>query len=81
MRTFVLTLAALALAGCQTTRYTTVHCLTPEQLEEIRKAEPPKVGDKLTGKADEDVRVVAGSAIRLRAWGRGMLGVLDGCAG
>lgn len=74
-------LALLALAGCTTTRYVPVKCLTPEQLEELRKAEPPKVHDKLTRKADEDVKIVAGSAIRLRAWGLGMLGVLEGCAG
>lgn len=76
-----LPLLLLALAGCSTTRYVPVKCLTPEQLEELRKAEPPKVHDKLTGKADEDVKIVAGSAIRLRAWGLGMLGVLEGCAG
>lgn len=81
MRFLTLAIGALLLSACTTVRYTPVRCLTPDQLEEIRKAEPPKVGDKLTGKADEDVRVVAGSAIRLRAWGRGMLGVLEGCAG
>jgi len=71
--------AALALAGCTTTRYVPVSCLTQQQLDELKTQEPPKVGDKLTGQADSDIRIVAGSAIRLRAWGEGMLGVLGGC--
>lgn len=74
-------LIALALAGCTTTRYVTVPCVTPEQYGELKKAEPPKINDQLTGKADEDIRPIAGSAIRLRAWGQGLLGVLGGCVG
>lgn len=78
----LLTLALLAtLAGCTTTRYVTIPCLTKEQLAERESAEPPKISDKLTGKADEDIRTIAGSAIRLRSWGRGNLDVLRGCAG
>lgn len=78
-----LTLCALAFAlcGCTTTKMVPVPCLSREQLEEQRKAEPPMVGDKLTGRADEDIKPIAGSAVRLRSWGRGMLGVLEGCAG
>jgi hypothetical protein len=74
-------IAALALTGCAHTRYVTVHCLTPAQLEQLKAAEPPKVSDKLTGKADEDIRTVAGSALRLRSYAHGLLGVLDGCQG
>lgn len=74
-------LLLLALSACQTTRYHAVKCISPEQLAEIRKAEPPKVSRQLTGRADEDVRVIAGSNVRLRAWGRGLLGVLSGCTG
>lgn len=77
----LLAIALLAsLAGCATTRYAPVHCVTNEQLDEQRKAEPPKVQDKLTGKADEDVKTIAGSAVRLRAWGNGLLGILEGCS-
>lgn len=78
MKRFPVIMAVLALGACQT-RYVTVQCISPEQLEQQRQAEPPKVSDKLTGKADEDVKTIAGSAIRLRAWGRGMLGILEGC--
>jgi len=74
-------LLLLALAACQTTRYATVRCVSPEQLAELRKAEPPKVSDRLTGKADEDVKVIAGSAVRLRAYSRGLLDILTGCSG
>jgi hypothetical protein len=74
-----LVLAALALTGCAHIRYAPVYCVTPSQLDELRKAEPPKVGNQLTGEADKDIRPIAGSAIRLRAWGEGLLGVLGGC--
>ena len=76
-----LILATLLLTGCTTTRYIRTPCLSQEQLEQQRQAEPPKVHDKLTGKADEDIRTIAGSNVRLRAWGSGMLGILEGCAG
>jgi hypothetical protein len=77
----LLAIALLAtLAGCQT-RFVTVPCLTKEQLAERESAEPPKIADKLSGKADEDIRTIAGSAIRLRAWGRSNLDVLRGCTG
>lgn len=74
-------LATLALSGCTTTKLVPTPCLTPEQVKQLEEAEPEKVGDKLSGKADEDIRVISGSAIRLRAWGRGNLEVLRGCAG
>jgi hypothetical protein len=70
-----------SLSACSHTRYYSVPCLTQPQLDKLKADEPPKVHDKLTGKADEDVKIVAGSAIRLRAWGQGMLGVLEGCKG
>lgn len=72
-------IAALALAGCQTIEVP-VPCLTQEQLAEREAAEPEKVGDQLTGQADEDLRVVAGSAVRLRSWGRGNLDLVRACA-
>jgi hypothetical protein len=77
----ILAIAALALAGCTTTRYVTVPCVTDQQYQKLKDAEPPKIHDKLTGKANEDIRPIAGSAVRLRSWGTGLLGVLEGCRG
>jgi hypothetical protein len=74
-------LLTLPAGMCTTTRYVTVPCVTGEQYEKLKSAEPPKVGDKLTGRADEDIKPIAGSAVRLRAWGHGLLGVLEGCRG
>jgi hypothetical protein len=74
-------LVGIPLSGCSTTRYVTVPCVTPEQYKKLQADEPPKVKDKLTGKADEDIRIVGGSAVRLRGWGQGLLGVLGGCVG
>lgn len=71
-----LLLTALALTGCATTRYAPVHCLTHDQ---ALPAEPPKIKDKLTGDAAQDVGTLAGSAIRLRAWGEGLQTILEGC--
>lgn len=76
-----LLLAALALSGCVTTKYVTRSCITPAQLEQLKSAAPPKVRDKLTGKADEDVRILAGSNIRLRSYSDGLIEVLKVCAG
>jgi hypothetical protein len=72
-------IALLALTGCTTTRYVTIPCLTPEQYKKLEQSQPEKVHGKLTGEADKDLRIVAGSAVRLRAWGTGLLGVLQGC--
>lgn len=41
--------------------------------------EPPRVGDKLTGNAQKDVRTVAASAVLLRAYAQGLRTVLEGC--
>ena len=71
-----LPLILLALSGCTTTRYVSVPCLTKDQ---VIPAEPPKVHDQLTGQADKDLRIVAGSAVKLRAWGVGLRGILEGC--
>jgi hypothetical protein len=79
---FPLMLASILITGCaHRVRYITVPCLTPEQLEERRKAEPPLVREKLTGKADEDIRIIGGSAVLLRSWGRGNISILEGCVG
>ncbi len=67
----------IALSGCaHSPRYVTVPCIAKDQ---ALPSEPPKVRDKLTGKADEDLRVVAGSALRLRAYGQGLRTILEGC--
>jgi hypothetical protein len=66
--------------GCTTTRYVTVPCLTPDQYKKLEQSQPEKIHGKLTGEADKDLRIVAGSAVRLRAWGTGLLGVLEGCS-
>jgi hypothetical protein len=72
--------AALALAGCATTqRFTPVYCVSPDQLQRLKGAEPPRVGEKLTGQAQDDFKIAAGSAVQLRAWGEGLIGVLEGC--
>lgn len=80
MKKLVLAVALAGLTACQTTRYAPVHCIDREQYKKLADAEPEKVGSRLTGRADEDVSTIAGNAIRLRAWGRGLLGVLEGCA-
>jgi ABC-type uncharacterized transport system auxiliary subunit len=66
----------VALSGCATTRYVTTYCLSHDQ---TIPAEPPKVKGQLTGQADKDLEIVAGSAIRLRAWGEGLNIILEGC--
>jgi hypothetical protein len=70
---------ALMLTGCAHTRYTTVYCLTRAQFEQLKQSQPAKVKAQLTGKADTDVGILAGSAIRLRAHDDGLLEVLGGC--
>jgi len=74
-------LVALALTGCATvhTRYSTVYCVTPDQYAKLKQAEPPKVGDKLTGNAQDDLKTIAGSAVRLRTFSDGLLGVIGSC--
>jgi ABC-type uncharacterized transport system auxiliary subunit len=69
----------ILISGCATTRYTTVYCLTRAQFEQLKKSQPGKVKSQLTGKADTDVGILAGSAIRLRAHDDGLLEVLGGC--
>lgn len=70
-------IAGAALTGCATqTRYVSTYCLTHDQ---ALPAEPERIKSKLTGKADTDIGIVAGSAIRLRAWGEGLQTILNGC--
>ena len=81
MRKLLLTVAAIATSGCVTTRYATVHCVTPEQYQKLKDAEPRKVGDKLTGQAQDDLKIIAGNNVELREYSHGLLGVIGGCTG
>lgn len=82
MRHKLLCLSLLTLAGCaHSPRYVQIPCLTDEQYQELERAKPEKIGGKLTGKADEDIKPIAGRLIRVEAWGDGLLGVLKGCRG
>lgn len=71
-------LAYISLAGCAhvQTMYVQTYCLAHDQQ---LPAEPPRVKSDLTGDAAKDVGILAGSAIRLRAWGEGLDRVLEGC--
>jgi hypothetical protein len=77
-RKMVLAIAPLCIliSGCATTRYAPTYCLASDQ---HLPAEPPKIKDQLTGDASKDVGTLAGSAIRLRAWGEGLRTILEGC--
>ena len=79
MRRLLLALTLLTLSACAHHPMVT-SCITKEQVEELRRQEPPKIADRLTGKADEDTRTLAGSALRLRAWGHNLLNVVEVCA-
>ena len=76
MKSVTILAAMLALSACTTTRYVTAPCIAKDQ---ALPAEPERVKPRLTGKADEDLRIVSGSALRLRAWGSGLQGILEGC--
>jgi hypothetical protein len=69
-------LLALLLCGCAHTRYVSISCVGKDQ---VLPKEPERAGDKLTGQAQDDLKIVAGSAIELRAWGQGLNGILEGC--
>lgn len=69
--------ALAALTGCAPhVRFAPTYCLTHDQ---ALPAEPPKIHNQLTGQADRDLELVAGSAIRLRAYGEGLRTILEGC--
>jgi hypothetical protein len=72
-------LAAIALTGCATTRYAPTYCLTRAQFEQLKAQQPPKVHGSLTGQADRDSQILAGSLIRVRAYSDGLLTILAGC--
>lgn len=81
MKYIVSICALLALSGCAHDRYVVTHCLTPTQLEQLRSALPPKVGQSLTGNAQTDLKIIAGSNVELRGYAGSLLDVLAGCTG
>ena len=76
MKLLTITATALALSACTTVRYVPTPCIGKDQ---ALPSEPERVGGELTGKADRDFQIVAGSAARLRAWGGGLRSILEGC--
>jgi hypothetical protein len=76
---FPIMIASMLVTGCSTTRFIKIACLTPDQLAERQKAEPPMIRGQLNGDAEHDIKPIAGSAVDLRAWGRGNLDILRGC--
>lgn len=81
MKAAVALLAAIALTGCAHTRYAVTYCVTPAQYQQLKAAEPKRVGLSLTGQAQDDFKAAAGSAIALRAYADDLLGVIGGCTG
>jgi hypothetical protein len=72
--------ALLALTACAPhPRTAIVYCVSPQQYDRLKSAEPPKVGNRLTGQAQDDLKLIAGSAIELREYSHGLLQVLGGC--
>lgn len=77
--TFFLSSCALFKPG--ETRYFPVYCVTADQYRQLVDAQPKKVGDRLTGQAQDDFKIVAGSAIALRVYSDGLLEVIGNCVG
>lgn len=78
----------LLLAGCGVSHVATqppivqhVYCVTPKQFQALTKAEPAKVGNTLTGNAQQDVKIEGSSNILLRQFADGLLQVIGGCMG
>jgi hypothetical protein len=74
-------LALLALTGCAHTThlYTPVYCISQDQYTKLKSAEPEKIGSKLTGKAQDDLKLIAGNDVELRRYSDDLLGVVGGC--
>lgn len=68
--------ALLTLTGCATTRFVQTPCISKDQ---AIPSQPDKIHGKLTGKADEDTRILAGGLIRWEAYGIGLRTILEGC--
>lgn len=76
-------LALIGLTGCSIlphrVRYVTTYCLNREQYETLRRQQPDKFHDRLTGVEDKDILIITANAIRLRSYSDGLLEVLGGC--
>ena len=81
MKFALLIATSLTLCACAHNPGPTTRCLTKEQFEQIKRDEPPKIADKLSGNAAEDIKPIAGSAVRLRSYARGLVDILGGCVG
>lgn len=77
--------AGAALPGCALLphrtvyRYVSTACVTREQYAELKSQEPPKIHSRLNGDEDHDIKIIAGSLIRVRSYADGLLEVLGGC--
>jgi hypothetical protein len=75
--------AFLLLAGCGQahieTRIQRVYCVTPEQYRKLVNAEPEKIGNKLTGQAQDDFKLSASQNVALRSYADGLLEVIGNC--
>ena len=72
----------LLLAACAPhpeVRIQTVYCVTPEQYTKLVNAKPAKVGNTLTGNAQQDFKIVAERDVLVRKYADGLLEVLGGC--
>ena len=73
------------LSGCglmrprTVTRYVSTACLTRDQYAQLKAQEPPTIHERLNGDEDHDIKILAGSLIRVRAYSDGLLEVLGGC--
>jgi hypothetical protein len=77
-----LILAAILLSGCaHKPQFQRVHCITPEQLAELKAQRPQAIRDRLTGEADKDLLLVTGKLIRVESYADGLIDVLGNCAG
>lgn len=78
-------LLPLLLAACSTVRpepeirIQKVYCVTPDQFKRLVQTMPEKVGGQLTGDAQKDFKIVAGSDVALRVYANGLLDVIGGC--
>jgi hypothetical protein len=79
-RLLKLAVACLALSACAPhVRYVSIYCITPPQLQKLKDAEPPKVGNQLTGQAQDDFKIIAGNDVELRQYSGDLLNVLGNC--
>ena len=83
-------IAALFLAGCATrdpvppaVEVRTVEVKVPVPVACVDSksvpSEPERVGNRLNGQAAHDLDLIAGSAIKLRQWGRELKALLTPC--